>query len=265
MHYFETLEQSLEHLADFRYDFFRGDMDQYKGKVLKLSNIKANLQDSDCLLFAPMGSRWAIQLGANSYFGMPCYLQGTYWLGIGKTKIVRHQTRNAFPISKVYIFNFKKHQRNEQIVRGLQNLIVLKEKSLSNGHLAKRRIKTGINHIHLESRQMLQKIEIDVLQKAMQYYKKGKLLYFSTYLLSEDMHPKKMLQAFDYLEGINEEIEQVLRSTSTHIVIKNTNSSFFNKTNDVKTTMRAKSVDEHPTKLNQFWVWFTDYIKRLLD
>jgi hypothetical protein len=181
---FRHLEDTVLDSAKYRVRFGRDESDSFSLNVRELgSQVSSSLEKSDLFPLLPTGSEWSETLGWRSFFGVPCRLQGTLYLGLGLVKIVSHSSRGAFPRAEIYFLEFDEPSLGDRFetLSGRLNPTTNPAENPSGSY--------GAILANAPSPEEHGRTEVGILRRAGNAYREGKRLLFRTAILSEDELP----------------------------------------------------------------------------
>jgi hypothetical protein len=122
-----------------------------------------------------------------SFFGIPFKTKDhSSWIAIGVAKIVKHETRVAYPTSRAFIFDFEDLSAREKLVLGIGKICgSIKPKSKSKP-VSCPVLNTGIYRVNSKTPEEHIYEEIETLGWAIREYSKGKKVYFRTLLFAQE-------------------------------------------------------------------------------
>ncbi len=181
-------------------------------KILNTSHAQGELvEKNDILPLLPAGSHWVRAEGWRSFFGTPFSFKGRLWLAIGMQGVRKHPTRGAYPIAKIYLFDFNSFHSEKMT----QLASILSAGCSERGRSAPT---YGIIASDAERPEEHISTECWILNKASASYRQGERLLFKTLLLSEDDLPPmkgpidRIKSVFDHRDSLLN-YEQILFGT----------------------------------------------------
>lgn len=101
---FDALDSILGPHASHRVELRRDATDSFAVSISTLDPLGDLLSKEDVLPLLPVGSTWQTAIGWRSFYGVPFRRQTKLHLALGAEGILRHATRGAYPIAKVFLF-----------------------------------------------------------------------------------------------------------------------------------------------------------------
>ncbi len=183
---FSYLEETVFDAAHFRAVFDRDGTDSFSLEITPLDDAvdSRNLPEkSDLLPMLPRGSDWVRARGWRSFFGIPCRIKGSLFLGLGLMKVLPHSSRGAYPRQTIYFLRFD----DGAVSDCLGNLSRWLGNSNDTGQLSVDSYGAVIGDAagpgdHLETESL-------IINRAEVGYRKGDRLLFRTAVLSEQEVP----------------------------------------------------------------------------
>lgn len=160
-----------------------------------------DLGKNDVLPLLPLGSRWEPALGWRSFFARPFAWSGQTWWALGIQGVVRHETRGAYPVSKVALFPPQQFPH-----LGLEELA----SRLFSGRFPPGPVTYGVLRASSETPAAHARVEAWMLGRAVAAHHARRPLIFRTLVLSEDEVPRlPMLNGLVRALGMDELLEMV--------------------------------------------------------
>lgn len=142
---------------------------------------------SDIERTLPAGHIRKEALGWRSFFGIPFKAkERSSWIAVGVAKIVKHETRVAYPTSRAFVFDLENSSAREKLVLGIEEICKSIKPKAESKPLYCPVLNTGIYRVKSKTPEEHKYEEVETLHWAIREYSKGKRVCFRTLLFAQE-------------------------------------------------------------------------------